>query len=65
MAEQTDHITWHRARCGSNACVEVAQVGERYLIRDSKEPTAAPLSFSAEEWTAFVRGIKEGEFPFA
>ena len=65
MTQQTEQPRWHRAkRCGSAACIEVAKIGnDRYLIRDSKNPDAAPLEFTGEEWTAFTRGLEEGDFP--
>lgn len=56
---------WRKSSYCSNAtCVEVARVKDNYLIRDSKSPAIAPLSFTAEEWTAFVRGVNEGQFAF-
>jgi hypothetical protein len=44
--------------------VEIAKVGDRYLVRDGKDPDASPLSFSIDEWRAFVDGVKRGEFRF-
>ena len=44
--------------------MEVAKVAEGYLIRDSKNPEIAPLQFTADEWTAFVKGVNAGEFRF-
>jgi hypothetical protein len=44
--------------------VEVAQVGDQYLVRDSKNPEQAALTFTAAEWTAFVAGVEAGEFHF-
>ncbi|MFE2047281.1 DUF397 domain-containing protein [Streptomyces sp. NPDC059459] len=38
-----------------NACVEVAPVGDRIALRDSKRPTDAALSFPAPAFTAFLR----------
>ena len=56
---------WRKSsRCGSNACVEVAEVDGRYLVRDSKNPEGPVLSFTPEEWTAFVAGVEAGEFRF-
>ncbi|MFI5494382.1 DUF397 domain-containing protein [Actinoplanes sp. NPDC051859] len=56
---------WRKSTYCSNAtCVEVARVEDNYLIRDSKSPAIAPLTFTAEEWTAFVRGVNEGQFAF-
>ena len=56
---------WRRSsRCGTTTCVEVAKVGDQYLVRDSKNPDAAALSFTPQEWDAFVLGVSAGEFQF-
>lgn len=31
-------------------------------IRDSKNPDIGPLVFTRDEWTAFIGGVKLGEF---
>lgn len=63
--EETNVPGWRRSsRCGSTTCVEVARVEDQYLIRDSKNPDAAALSFTAAEWKAFVEGVNAGEFRF-
>lgn len=55
--------TWRKSsRCGTSTCVEIARHGDHYLIRDSKNPDAPALQFSAAEWNAFVAGIEAGEF---
>ncbi|HET6529636.1 MAG TPA: DUF397 domain-containing protein [Actinoplanes sp.] len=63
MTEPTARAQWQRA-CSSGACIEVAKVADRILIRDSKNPEAAPLSFSGKEWEEFVRAIKDDVFQF-
>ena len=56
---------WQRSsRCSGGNCVEVAKTAGQYLIRDSKRPDLQPLSFSADEWAAFVQGVTAGEFRF-
>lgn len=56
---------WRRSKgCGSSTCIEVAKVGDQYLVRDSKNPDATPLTFTADEWFAFVSGVKRDEFRF-
>ena len=56
---------WRKStRCGSSACVEVAKIDDVYLVRDSKNPDAAVLSFTKQEWDAFVEGVQAGEFRF-
>jgi hypothetical protein len=42
----------------------VSRDGDHYLIRDSKNPDAAPLRFTNAEWDAFVAGVEAGEFQF-
>jgi hypothetical protein len=58
-------VTWRKSsRCASSSCVEVAKVGEDYLVRDSKNPQMTPLAFTPAEWDAFVKGVKADEFSF-
>jgi hypothetical protein len=47
----------------SGHCIEVAPTtdGGRWL-RDSKDRTQPPHYFTASEWNAFIRGVKNGEF---
>ncbi|GAB3359640.1 DUF397 domain-containing protein [Amycolatopsis echigonensis] len=44
-------------------CVEVGEAadGGRWL-RDSKDPSKPAHYFTAGEWDAFIRGVKNGEF---
>ena len=54
---------WQKSSyCGSAACVEVAVTSQAVLVRDSKNPENAPLSFTKDEWSAFVQGVRAGEF---
>ena len=63
--EKFDAVQWRKSsRCGTSACVEVAKVGDEVLIRDSKDPHAAPLRFTGAEWEAFVAGVAAGEFGY-
>ncbi|MFI5934906.1 DUF397 domain-containing protein [Actinoplanes sp. NPDC051494] len=56
---------WRKSSyCSNGTCVEVAQVADGFLIRDSKNPEQAPLSFTTDEWIAFSRGMAEGQFSF-
>ena len=62
----TNRVTWRKSSySGSNGgdCVEVAQFPASAVgVRDSKDPDGAKLLFSADEWAAFVHGVKRGEF---
>lgn len=63
--EQMNVPAWRKSsRCGTSTCVEVAKVEDQYLIRDSKNPEAAALTFTQDEWDAFVQGVAAGEFRF-
>ena len=54
---------WRRSsRCDSNACVEVAHASGEVLLRDSKDPDGPRLSFAAAQWSAFLDGVKDGQF---
>jgi hypothetical protein len=51
--------------CGGGSCVEVARTDGGVALRDSKAPWKEEHVFTAEEWVAFVRGVKAGEFDIA
>ena len=56
---------WRRStKCSTNSCVEVIDLpAGGKALRDSKNGQSGPvLRFTAEEWTAFARGVKAGEF---
>lgn len=48
---------------GQAECVEVAQTtdGGR-AVRDSKDPQGPVHFYTPGEWTAFIKGVKAGEF---
>ncbi len=46
------------------ACVEIGVRDGLIRVRDSKERDGGELTFNADEWDAFVRGVKAGEFDF-
>jgi hypothetical protein len=64
MTKPTEQPEWRRAICSGGQCIEVAKVADRFLIRDSKNPDDATLSFTADEWKAFVQGVRYGAFDF-
>lgn len=48
---------------GADNCVEVATATDRHVgVRDSKNPDAGILVFTPGEWSAFVAGVRDGEF---
>jgi len=57
--------TWYKSTysSNSNACVEVCPTDDGGMkVRDSKNPNGAILTFSGDEWTAFIKGATHGEF---
>ncbi len=58
-----ENITWRKARaCEGGACVMVARQGESVLIRSNADPGSPISVFTREEWSAFIDGIKLGDF---
>jgi hypothetical protein len=48
--------------CDLNGCVEVAILGDRVAVRDAKDRAGPVLQFTADEWEAFLGGVRGGEF---
>jgi hypothetical protein len=48
--------------CNNATCVEVAHDGPAVLMRNSRDPQGPRLTFSEHEWTAFLEGVRAGEF---
>lgn len=48
--------------CDSNACVEVAIDGVDVWIRHSDQDPQESIRFNKEEWRAFLKGARSGEF---
>jgi hypothetical protein len=58
-----DLPVWRKStRSGQGNCVEVAQLVQGVLVRDSKDPAGPALSFTHPEWEAFLSGVRSGEF---
>ena len=56
-------LTWRVAlRCNGGACIRVAPYENQVIIGDSKKPEGPVLTYSRDEWHAFVDGVREGDF---
>lgn len=61
-ARQTQPV-WRKASfSASGDCVEVAERDSMIMMRDSNSPRSHMLRYTAEEWQAFLHGVKAGEF---
>lgn len=56
--------SWRKSiNSDSGGCVEVARVGDVIGVRDTKGAGRGPvLEFNLREWTAFLSGVRQGEF---
>ena len=55
-------IPWRTAtKSAAGNCVQVARHGSTIMIADSKNPGPF-LSYTLQEWDAFLDGAKKGEF---
>ena len=54
--------SWSGKWGGATLCVEVAQKSGHVALRDSKDPHKGTMIFTNNEWDAFIRGVKGGEF---
>ena len=58
-------LAWRKSSYseGGGECVETAVLPDRRVaLRDSKQPDGAILLYTPAEWSAFVKGAKDGEF---
>ena len=47
----------------NGSCVQVAELsGGAVAVRNSRDPAGPALIYTAAEITAFIRGVKDGEF---
>jgi hypothetical protein len=62
--DEQSRVEWRKSTLSTtNGCVEVAVVGDRIAVRDSKQEGRGPvLEFTAVEWDAFLAGVRGGEF---
>lgn len=61
--QKTDFQKSSFSKNNPKTCVMVARKKEGVALADSKDPSLkTKLHFNNEEWDAFVKGVKNGEF---
>jgi Domain of unknown function (DUF397) len=61
--ESSTDTPWRTAaKSGGGNCVQVARRGGEIMIADSKHPSGPMLSYTVQEFDAFLDGAKKGEF---
>ncbi len=56
-------IPWRTAvKSSQGSCVQVARRDGMIMVADSKHPGGPVLSYTLQEWDAFLDGTKKGEF---
>ena len=53
---------WHKSSVSDATCVEVRIAADGVCIRDTKNRQGPMLSFTHDEWRAFLTGVHLGEF---
>lgn len=48
--------------CADKSCAEVSHQHRVWKIRNNQDPDGPVVTFTEDEWTAFVAGVKDGQF---
>jgi hypothetical protein len=61
--EQTPGSAWRKSSfSGTTECVEIRQTVDGVHVRNSRERGGPTLTFTFEEWRAFLFGVTHEEF---
>lgn len=56
-------IEWRTSSYSNNhTCVEVADLPDVVLVRDTKDRARPAVRFSPTAWQAFLHAVRQGEF---
>ena len=64
VAREDAGLSWRKSSrsTGNGACVEIAEISNAVLLRDSKDPDGAVLRFGVDRWRAFIDSVRAGAF---
>jgi len=54
--------SWFKSSASDASCVEVSIAADNVRVRDTKNQRGPMLTFSHDEWQAFLAGVRLGEF---
>lgn len=58
-SDQSAPLVWRKSTFSeAGNCVEVAYRGRFVLVRDSKRPSRAILTYAIEDWQAFLLALR-------
>jgi predicted secreted Zn-dependent protease len=61
--DAAEGLSWRTSRtCDGGACVGVARQGEFIIVGNTANPEAPVSRFTTQEWSAFLAGVKLGDF---
>jgi predicted secreted Zn-dependent protease len=61
--EAPEGLRWRTSStCDGGACVGVARHGEFIIVGNTANPDAGVSRFTAQEWAAFLAGVRHGDF---
>lgn len=61
--EALRELTWRVAHpCHNGNCVRVAVQGDMIIVGNTRHPAGPVLTYSRDEWDAFVDGVRRGDF---
>ncbi|HEX5349059.1 MAG TPA: DUF397 domain-containing protein [Pseudonocardiaceae bacterium] len=58
-------LTWYKSTYSSDQggnCIEVADLEGDRAVRDSKDSARSVLTFTIAQWSAFITGVRAGDF---
>lgn len=64
LATDFPNVSWKKSSFsqGNSNCVQIARIDSSIIVGDTKDQQGVVLSFTQQEWKAFVAGVKNGEF---
>ncbi|MDH6579792.1 DUF397 domain-containing protein [Kitasatospora sp. MAP5-34] len=65
LTQDLDNAAWRKSKFSGaqGNCIEVADGFPGVMpVRDSKDPGGPALVFPADAWSAFVAGVRAGDF---